>query len=270
MAHGIGQWLLRWVRRTTDGWELSSDNTTVSYQLSPIVQGATLFEEEPTVKFTAIAQSGTSCRFCFAKRPTVGGYGRHPYDKGSGDESLIPRAIASREAVATGVPLLFRESVWYNSNMRVATRVRGVRKQSPVAIACISVTYQGSSPFDVLDTRIRAAMDVAKVERLDNGTFRASTPSLSPLYTEGTTRRAALSELWEEARWLLADPVKIAFEAGGRMLTAEVLAERRGGYSVSVPELPGCFTCGDTMDEVRKNIVEAAELCLESSASVRA
>ena len=168
------------------------------------------------------------------------------------------------------MPLLFRGGVWYNSNMRVATRVRGVRKQSPVAIACISVTYQGSSPFDVLDTRIRAAMDVAKVERLDNGTFRASTPSLSPLYTEGATRRAALSELWEEARWLLADPVKIAFEAGGRMLTAEVLAERRGGYSVSVPELPGCFTCGDTMDEVRKNIVEAAELCLESSASVRA
>ena len=154
--------------------------------------------------------------------------------------------------------------------MRSATRVRGARKSSSVAIACISVTYQGSSPFYVLDSRIRAAMDVAKVERLANGTFRASTPSLSPLYTEGATRRAALSEVWEEARWLLADPVKIAFEAGGRTLTAEVLAERRGGYSVAVPELQGCFTCGDTMDEVRKNVVEAAELCLESSAPVRA
>lgn len=154
--------------------------------------------------------------------------------------------------------------------MRSATRVSRARKSSPVAIACISVTYQGSSPFDVLDSRIRAAMDVAKVERLADGTFRASTPSLSPLYTEGATRRAALSELWEEARWLLADPVKIAFEAEGRTFTAEVLAERRGGYSVAVPELPGCFTCGDTMDEVRKNVVEAAELCLESSAPVRA
>ena len=59
MAHGIGQWLLRWVRRTTDGWELSSDNTTITYQLSPIVETATLFENEPAVKFTAIAQSGT-------------------------------------------------------------------------------------------------------------------------------------------------------------------------------------------------------------------
>ena len=113
-------------------------------------------------------------------------------------------------------------------------------------------------------------MDVAKVTRQSNGTFRASTPSLDPLYVEGATRRAALAELWEEARWLLADPVKIGFEAGGRTLTANVLAERRGGYSVSVPELPGCFTCGETMDEVRKNIVEAAELYLESHESVRA
>ena len=156
------------------------------------------------------------------------------------------------------------------SRMRGVTRSKGVRKSSPVAVACISVTYQGCSPFDVLDSRIRAAMDVAKVVRLANGTFRASTPSLSPLFTEGATRREALFELWEEARWLLADPVKIAFEAGGRTLTANVLAERRGGYSVSVPELPGCFTCGDTMDEVRKNVVEAAELWMESSASVRA
>ena len=60
MAHGIGQWLLRWVRRTTEGWELSSDNTTITFQLSPIVEGATLFTAEPTVEFTAIAQNGTS------------------------------------------------------------------------------------------------------------------------------------------------------------------------------------------------------------------
>ena len=60
MAHGIGQWLLRWVRRTTEGWELSSDNTTITFQPSPIVEGAKLFTNEPAVKFTAIAQSGTS------------------------------------------------------------------------------------------------------------------------------------------------------------------------------------------------------------------
>ena len=39
---------------------LLSPNAAVSFQLSPIVEGATLFEEEPTVEFTAIAQNGTS------------------------------------------------------------------------------------------------------------------------------------------------------------------------------------------------------------------
>lgn len=106
-------------------------------------------------------------------------------------------------------------------------------------------------------------MDAAVVVRQDDGSYRANTPSLDPLYTIGKTRKEALSELWEECRWLLADPVRISFTAAGRTYTAEVLAERYGGYSVNVPEIPGCCTCGDTMDDVRRNVVEAAEGILE-------
>ncbi|PKG31687.1 MAG: hypothetical protein CW742_12095 [Methanoregula sp.] len=31
----------------------------------------------------------------------------------------------------------------------------------------------------------------------------------------------------------------------------------RGGYTVTVPSLPGCISQGDTWDEARKNIEEA-------------
>lgn len=36
-----------------------------------------------------------------------------------------------------------------------------------------------------------------------------------------------------------------------------------GGYSVSVPSLPGCFSQGDSFEEAVKNIQEAIELYLE-------
>ena len=42
-------------------------------------------------------------------------------------------------------------------------------------------------------------------------------------------------------------------------LQAIALAESDGGYSVVVPALPGCFTQGDTMEEVQANVIEAAE-----------
>lgn len=41
------------------------------------------------------------------------------------------------------------------------------------------------------------------------------------------------------------------------------LEEDDGGYSVSVPTLPGCFSQGDTFEEAVKNIKEAIELYLE-------
>ena len=36
-----------------------------------------------------------------------------------------------------------------------------------------------------------------------------------------------------------------------------------GGYIGKVPELKGCLSQGDTLDELMKNIKEAIELCLE-------
>lgn len=48
-------------------------------------------------------------------------------------------------------------------------------------------------------------------------------------------------------------------------MTLQVLIreERDGGYSVSVPALPGCHSQGETMSEALTNIREAAELWLE-------
>ena len=106
-------------------------------------------------------------------------------------------------------------------------------------------------------------MDEASVRRQKDGRYRAATPKLDFVSGEGGTRKDALADLWEWCRWLLADPVRMTFDAGGHTYTAEVKAERLGGYSVSVPELPGCFTCGDSMEEVRANVVEAAEGWLE-------
>ncbi len=37
-------------------------------------------------------------------------------------------------------------------------------------------------------------------------------------------------------------------------------------YGVSVPDLPGCFSAGDTFDEALDNVIEAIELHLEGMA----
>jgi predicted RNase H-like HicB family nuclease len=43
-------------------------------------------------------------------------------------------------------------------------------------------------------------------------------------------------------------------------LTATVRPEpEAGGYSASIPALPGCHTQGETLDDVRANLREAAE-----------
>ncbi|KKR75941.1 hypothetical protein A2470_03640 [Candidatus Curtissbacteria bacterium RIFOXYC2_FULL_41_11] len=39
--------------------------------------------------------------------------------------------------------------------------------------------------------------------------------------------------------------------------------EKVGGYSVTIPALPGCISEGDTFEEALKNIKEAAQLYLE-------
>jgi len=40
--------------------------------------------------------------------------------------------------------------------------------------------------------------------------------------------------------------------------------EPEGGFTVTVPALPGCITYGETMDEAISNAKEAVELFLES------
>lgn len=43
-------------------------------------------------------------------------------------------------------------------------------------------------------------------------------------------------------------------------VTAIVRSEpEAGGYSASIPALPGCHTQGETLDEIRANLREAAE-----------
>lgn len=37
-----------------------------------------------------------------------------------------------------------------------------------------------------------------------------------------------------------------------------------GGFWAEVPALPGCVTQGETMDEIRNNLIEAIELWLEA------
>lgn len=54
-----------------------------------------------------------------------------------------------------------------------------------------------------------------------------------------------------------ASPVTVGVPV---VLTAIVRPEPdAGGYSASIPALPGCHTQGETLDEVRANLREAAE-----------
>lgn len=49
-------------------------------------------------------------------------------------------------------------------------------------------------------------------------------------------------------------------------LTALVHPETvAGGYSAEVPALPGCYTQGETLEEVRANLREAAEAWLAAA-----
>lgn len=45
--------------------------------------------------------------------------------------------------------------------------------------------------------------------------------------------------------------------------TAVFEPEDSGGYSATIPALPGCISQGETFEEVLSNITEAAELYLE-------
>jgi len=46
-----------------------------------------------------------------------------------------------------------------------------------------------------------------------------------------------------------------------------LIPEKEGGYTVTVPSLPGCFSYGETIEEATKNAAEAIELHLEGLAA---
>ena len=50
-------------------------------------------------------------------------------------------------------------------------------------------------------------------------------------------------------------------------INAIVHPAEEGGYWAEVPDLPGCFTEGDTLDEVRDNLREAIALYLEDDST---
>jgi len=52
-------------------------------------------------------------------------------------------------------------------------------------------------------------------------------------------------------------------EETGMKLKILVRPEADGGYSVSVPAMPGCHSQGETLDEALANIREAADLWTE-------
>lgn len=45
---------------------------------------------------------------------------------------------------------------------------------------------------------------------------------------------------------------------------ALITPAEEGGYFATVPALPGCVTEGDTLEETKKNLIEAIELYLET------
>jgi len=59
-------------------------------------------------------------------------------------------------------------------------------------------------------------------------------------------------------------PVEIEVNVAGTpylvVLTPEVEVT---GYSVTVPALPGCFTCGETIEDARSEAIEAISCYLE-------
>lgn len=48
-----------------------------------------------------------------------------------------------------------------------------------------------------------------------------------------------------------------------------VRPEALGGFSVSVPALPGCYSEGETLDEAMINIKEAAQLWIEVASEIQ-
>ena len=51
-------------------------------------------------------------------------------------------------------------------------------------------------------------------------------------------------------------------DAGG--IRVDFAKAEDGGYTVEIPDFPGCASFGETLDEARENIVEAAAAWMET------
>ena len=66
----------------------------------------------------------------------------------------------------------------------------------------------------------------------------------------------AVPQVRPEPGTLPSNAFSLDFQA---ILTAIVRPEEAGGFSAEVPALPGCFTEGETLEELRDNLLEAAD-----------
>jgi len=57
-------------------------------------------------------------------------------------------------------------------------------------------------------------------------------------------------------------------EVNSSNYTAIFQEESEGGYSVTVPELPGCVSEGDIFEQAYSNIIEAIELMIEDEPEI--
>lgn len=53
-----------------------------------------------------------------------------------------------------------------------------------------------------------------------------------------------------------------------RVFTVIIEKDEDGVYVAEVPDLKGCYTQGETVEEVMKNIKEVIEMCLEEQKDV--
>lgn len=73
----------------------------------------------------------------------------------------------------------------------------------------------------------------------------------------------------ETSEWLHCPSFCVAGLTGSKLIEYPIILEREedGRYSVSAPDLPGCFSWGDNREQALERIREAMEVWIESAIS---
>ena len=127
------------------------------------------------------------------------------------------------------------------------------------------------------------------IERDEDGVYIATVSALQGCHSWGDTAEEVLEnvedaiQLHIESRRALGEPIPLEVTASktripignestrkGSAMKIKVLVfeAEEGGFWARVPSLPGCFTQGETMEELENNIREAVELYLDDDAAV--